>query len=446
MSRSTPKPTLDQLQVFLCVVENGSFSAASRAPNRAQSVVSYTIANLEDQLGVALFHRSGTRRPQLTEAGQSVLKHVRRLMSNLDLMQAHVKALREGLESELSVAIGVLVPSDAVVCALHSFRERYPTVALKVLGGTLGFVVDAVVNDRAVIGFGGAIERTGDLLIIEQIGSSSIVPVAAANHPLAQLDRVLSLADVQNETQIVVADTSGTTRGRDFNVLSLRTWRVSDVATKHSFIKGGLGWGGLPASLVKDDLRDGHLVLLRLPNFGQSGYPIFFISKASNPPGRLQDGSCRNCVLVSPTVCRKSGDVISRAAERQPFSPQRKNGRAARTPRLRPQGRFGAEPIACQTRCGRNGMSMLSMPSGRSGLITALAMAGGAPIAQIVAGSRELGEFGVDVVEVVRPGRAVVHQAAAEHLAAVVAHDLLEHGLPDAPQYLPFADHPVYGD
>ena len=43
-------PTLDQLQVFLAVAETGSFSRAARHLNRAQSVISYTIANLVGQL------------------------------------------------------------------------------------------------------------------------------------------------------------------------------------------------------------------------------------------------------------------------------------------------------------------------------------------------------------------------------------------------------------
>jgi hypothetical protein len=64
--------------------------------------------------------------------------------------------------------------------------------------------------------------------------------------------------------------------------------------------------------------------------------------------------------------------------------------------------------------------------------------------AQVVAGGRKLGEFGIDVTEVVRSGQAMVHQAAAQHLAALVVHDILEHGLPDAlrnaAQNLPFAD------
>ena len=43
----TGTPTLDQLHVLTAVVEAGSFSAAARRLNRAQSVISYTIANLE---------------------------------------------------------------------------------------------------------------------------------------------------------------------------------------------------------------------------------------------------------------------------------------------------------------------------------------------------------------------------------------------------------------
>ena len=55
-------PSLDQLQVFLVVVETGSFAAAARRLGRATSAISYTIANLETQLGIALFDRERTRK------------------------------------------------------------------------------------------------------------------------------------------------------------------------------------------------------------------------------------------------------------------------------------------------------------------------------------------------------------------------------------------------
>ncbi|MBB3396038.1 LysR family transcriptional regulator [Rhizobium sp. BK060] len=280
-----PRPTLDQLEVFLTVVEKGSFSAASRTLNRTQSVISYTIANLEAQLQVVLFSRSGTKRPQLTQAGRSVLEDARRLLGDLDLMRARVRALSDGLEAELNVAMSAIVPSDIVVDVLHAFRSHYPLVSLNVTVGTLGIVMDAVINGKAVVGFGGAMTTRNDQIVFERIGQSMMVPVAAPDHPLALLRRPLTLADVRDETQLVVYDASGLTKGRDFNVFSLRTWRVSDNATKHLFIRGGLGWGGLPAALVRDDLAGNRLVRLQFPPFDQGAYPIHAIRNVANPPG-----------------------------------------------------------------------------------------------------------------------------------------------------------------
>jgi DNA-binding transcriptional LysR family regulator len=58
-------------------VETGSFTAAARKLGRAVSVISYAIANLENQLGVTLFARAGTARPKLTEAGRAILSDSR---------------------------------------------------------------------------------------------------------------------------------------------------------------------------------------------------------------------------------------------------------------------------------------------------------------------------------------------------------------------------------
>nr|CAD6416645.1 LysR family transcriptional regulator [Rhizobium sp. Q54] len=277
-------PTLDQLQVFLAVAETGSFSAAARTLNRAQSVISYTIGNLEAQLEVPLFERSG-RQPRLTEAGRAMLPDTRRIVADLQVMRARAKSMKQGLEPELSIAISVMVPSDAMVGVLREFGRRFPMVALSLNVGELGMVMDMVSAGRAGIGLGGALLKPDDTIVAEKIGHSFMLPVAAADHPLGQLDRPLTLNDVREETQLVVTDASGLTKGRDFNVLSYKTWRVSDIATKHQLIRGGLGWGGLPASLVREDLHAGRLVALQLEAYEQGEYPIYALRRVSNPPG-----------------------------------------------------------------------------------------------------------------------------------------------------------------
>ena len=68
--------SLDQLRTFIAAAEEGSFSAAGRKLQRAQSLVSQTLANLEEQIGVKLFDRSG-RYPRLTEQGSALLRDAR---------------------------------------------------------------------------------------------------------------------------------------------------------------------------------------------------------------------------------------------------------------------------------------------------------------------------------------------------------------------------------
>jgi DNA-binding transcriptional LysR family regulator len=280
-----PNPTLDQLQVFLTVAETGSFSAASRVLNRAQSVISYTIANLEAQLEMPLFERSGARQPKLTPAGKAMLEDARRLTTDLQVMRARVKSLKEGLEAEVSVAISVMVPSPATVDVLQEFREKFPSVALNLTVGELGMVMESVRGGKATIGIGGAVLKQDDSIHMERIGHAFMIPVASRDHPLARIDRPLTLGDVREEVQLVVTDASGLTPGRDFNVLSYKTWRVSDIGTKHALIRGGLGWGGLPASIIYDDLARGALVHLDLQAYEQGEYPLYAMRRLANPPG-----------------------------------------------------------------------------------------------------------------------------------------------------------------
>jgi len=104
-------PSLDQLQVFLTVVETGSFAAARRKLGRATSAVSHAIANLEQQLGVQLFDRDRTRKPTLTAIGSSVLSEARTVSVGVDSLRAKISGMLGGLESELSIVVDVMLPA-----------------------------------------------------------------------------------------------------------------------------------------------------------------------------------------------------------------------------------------------------------------------------------------------------------------------------------------------
>ena len=121
-------PTFDQLRIFLTVVEAGSFAAAGRRLNRATSVISYGIANLEAQLGLLLFERQGTRKPRLTVAGQAVLAEARSIGQGMDGLRAKVKGLLQGLEvaQEQVVSIGDQVPGAHATGEAFHGRRSWP--------------------------------------------------------------------------------------------------------------------------------------------------------------------------------------------------------------------------------------------------------------------------------------------------------------------------------
>src|ERR1700688_3475357 len=99
--------SLDQLRTFIAAADEGSFSAAGRKLERTQSLISQTLGNLETQLEVKLFDRSA-RYPRLTDQGSSLLADARTVADNIDGFKARARAMKEGLESELSIAVEVM--------------------------------------------------------------------------------------------------------------------------------------------------------------------------------------------------------------------------------------------------------------------------------------------------------------------------------------------------
>ena len=96
--------TLDQFRVFLAVHDEGSFSAAARRLNRAQSAVSRTVVALENAIGVKLFDRAGYR-PQVTQAGKALLADARTVIDRERGFHARVSSIVGNVEPDLGLAV-----------------------------------------------------------------------------------------------------------------------------------------------------------------------------------------------------------------------------------------------------------------------------------------------------------------------------------------------------
>jgi DNA-binding transcriptional LysR family regulator len=277
-------PSLDQLQVFLTVVEAGSFAAAGRKLGRATSAVSYAIANLEQQLGVQLFDRDRTRKPTLTDVGAAVLSEARTVSMGVDSLRAKIRGMLSGLEPEVALVVDVMLPTERVVDAMQAFEREFPTVALRLHVEALGAVTQFVLSGVANIGISGPEHVNTPGLEQIRVGGVDLIPVAAPGHPLAA-SAVNAPGAARNQVQLVLTDRSTLTEGHDFGVIGIRSWRLADLGSKHALLLAGVGWGNMPEPMVRDDLAAGRLKLLDLPEWSGGFYAMQAIHRTDTPPG-----------------------------------------------------------------------------------------------------------------------------------------------------------------
>lgn len=278
--------TLDQLRTFIAAADEGSFSAAGRKLNRAQSVVSQTLGNLESQLGVLLFDRS-TRKPTLTEQGRALLLEARDVAGSVDLFKAKARSLAGGLEPEISAVIDVLFPIEVLTAAVRDFQTVFPDTPLRLYVEALGAVLKPVIDGVCDFGIVGSLPTTSPDIVKEKVLNVRTIMVAAPQHPLSTIAGPIPLSVLDEHIQLVLTDRTTLSSGREFGVFSSRTWRLADLGAKLSFLRAGLGWGSMPRETIEADLASGELVQLQLEGFQADEYimPLSIIYPAAKPPG-----------------------------------------------------------------------------------------------------------------------------------------------------------------
>jgi DNA-binding transcriptional LysR family regulator len=248
--------------------------------------VSETISNLEEQIGVRLFDRSG-RYPKLTPAGLAILGDARSIITGVDLLKARAKGMSVGLEPELSVVIDVFYPIDAVTQVAKEFRRQYPGVPLRIYVEALGAAIQPILDGRCSIGIIGSLPVIPDTLSNERLPGIAFFMVAAHDHPLSSYKGKIPKEVLGKHTQIVLTDKSELSAGREFGVMSPATWRLADLFAKHHFLLNGLGWGGMPLHAVRKDLENGRLSVLPIEDVPPDGLvlPMSVVWQTKSPPG-----------------------------------------------------------------------------------------------------------------------------------------------------------------
>ncbi|OUM02116.1 LysR family transcriptional regulator [Variovorax sp. JS1663] len=257
--------TSDNVQVFLAVLDHGSFSAAARALRRVPSAVSMAIASLEAELALPLFDRSG-REPQPTAAARSLEPQARLLAAQLQELQVQALALTQGLENRLTLAIAPELLAAPWSGPLATLARDYPQLEVEVLAAPQADALALLHSGRAQLALVFERPSMDGREAFQEVANEMMVAVMAPGHPaLAAASGRLREDHLRNTRQIVVAGRDLATSDPRF-VFARHVWRTDNALAALSLITAGLGWGWLPRNFARPHVAAGALVEIPFEN------------------------------------------------------------------------------------------------------------------------------------------------------------------------------------
>ncbi|UTH74162.1 LysR family transcriptional regulator [Chromobacterium sp. IIBBL 290-4] len=291
-----PKTTLEQWQVLQAIVETGGFAQAAEQLHRSQSSVSYAVARLQEQLGVALLRPEG-RRMRLTVEGEALLREAGDLLRQAQRLEERAVGLSQGWEPVLRAALDSLLPAEVMLEACADFAGHCRETRLQLHEVVMSGADDMLHAGEADLAVAGRLPQgfLGDWLL-----DAEFVACAAPSHSLHRLGGVLDESHLRAEVQVVLRD-SGSRQPRDEGWLGAhQRWTVSQPETGIAMVEAGLAFGWLARHRIGSALRDGRLKPLPLKNgaLRKASLHLVLADEAAGP------------------ACRYFADALRRAAAR----------------------------------------------------------------------------------------------------------------------------------
>jgi DNA-binding transcriptional LysR family regulator len=245
---------LRQIEHFLAVVEQGSFTGAARTASIVQSALSTSIRNLEKELGAALFERT-TRRVTLSEAGHAFLPGARRVLADVAAASDAVRAvtgLRQG-----RVAIGMIqwlgpvnLPDE-----LSEFHRQHPGIQISVWNSPVPELLELLRRGELDLAYLASDQPLADDLVGRTAYRENLVLISRPDHPLAGRARV-RWTELDGEAFVEFAEGSAVTSilRRVSARIGLRrriVGQVTQVDLQLALVRSGLGLAIVQETLAR---------------------------------------------------------------------------------------------------------------------------------------------------------------------------------------------------
>jgi DNA-binding transcriptional LysR family regulator len=273
--------TLKQWRMLHAVIDCNGFSAAAEYLHVSQSAISYTLAKMQEQLGIALLKVEG-RKAHVTEQGRALMEYSREVIRSAIELEVLAEKMRMGWEPELRLMVDHDCPQDFLMAAIRRFTTGAPHVKVTLFEDSGLQVEQAIAHNTVDLAICANVPPG---LIADRLLSVQYAMVTCFDHPLAQANMPPSETELKRHRRIVL-DVGGSVKpasaGRKSDASS---WHVSSIDTALAALEAGMGYAWLPLKRVERYLRDERLCLLPIPAHYHSSMDFYVVHARQASPG-----------------------------------------------------------------------------------------------------------------------------------------------------------------
>jgi len=285
---------IGQLEAFLQVAAQRSFSRAAETLRLTQPSVTARIQALERDLGETLFERSG-RGVSLTEAGTAFMPHAQRVLKALQDGRDAIHSLQRLDLGTLRLAAAPTIGTYVLPGLLKEFRARYPGIEVSVRTEYSDQIVQMVLADEVRLGLERAISHAD--VVTVPLYEDEVVLVASAQHPFAR-QGTARVEELSGEALIMF------NRGSSYYTLvdnALRqagapvspAMELDNMEAAKKMVEQGLGIAMLPKVAVERELQQGELRQIRVRGMTMPKRQIALIYRRGRPLSRASQAFVR---------------------------------------------------------------------------------------------------------------------------------------------------------
>jgi DNA-binding transcriptional LysR family regulator len=268
-----------QYEVFLTVVESGSFTKAGEKLGLSQSGVSHNISTLETELGTVLLRRNRNG-ISLTDAGERVLPHIRQIIHHAKLLEQEA-ALIQGIEVG-SIKIGTFpsFSSRFLPGLIRKFINNYPGIQIELYEGGYDDIKDWIASGMADVGFLTLPAKEFDTI---QLLKDELFVLVPENHRLNTM-KLVQVESIHNESFIMPkagCDILLKRLFRENNVLPNVIFEIEDNNTIISMVQEGLGITIIPEMVLPKNIPNTKVIALDTNLYREIGIAIKSFKQSS---------------------------------------------------------------------------------------------------------------------------------------------------------------------